>query len=177
MTTLISPARRAVHRTRAFCSYLHAKFDVGASSLPHPRKVNGGEDAYFIVSPTKECGGTWLGVADGVSAANDNGRYSRMLCEFAATKSHLASSPQALLQTAWSSANSTEGRSTACFAHLSTDGQLSWCNLGDGACWLLRARRACTDARYVSGATGQLRADSFTRSVSFPEKLCQHTQA
>ena len=28
---------------------------------------------------------------------------------------------------------------------------------------LLRARRACTDARYVSGATGQLRAGSSTR--------------
>jgi len=113
------------------------RFDIGAWSLPHPRKTNGGEDSHFVSPSSSQT--AWLGVADGVSAANDGGLYAHKLMRHAAELISTSSDtdPSAILQRAWTSAQSIDGRSTACIASL-TGSRLRWVNLGDGGCWILR---------------------------------------
>jgi len=51
-----------------------------------------------------------------------------------------ASDARALLHSCWMESQIIDGRSTACLVSLSSH-RMSWCNVGDGGCWVLRRRR------------------------------------
>ena len=121
-----------------------SQLDMGAWSLPHPRKSSG-EDAFFmsqamchgVAAPTAT-----FGVADGVSAAADGGEFARRLLAAATERCRdsTAADPQELLQSAWAEVSSVSGRSTACIASVDEGARLKVVNLGDSGCRVLRRR-------------------------------------
>ena len=132
--------------------------DIGMSSQPHPRKTNGGEDAGFFAQTPQS---TAFGVADGVSAACDDGLYARRLADSAAELSTSISCPHDLLAAAWKSVSALDGRSTACFGTIDgiIDGgrpRLRVSNLGDSRCWVLRARGPSAKLGIAASTTPQL---------------------
>ena len=138
---------------RTICSAVYWKrlrFDVGAATLPHPRKTNGGEDAFFFVE-SEESGSATMGVADGVSAANDGGKYAQSLMDAAASLAPSENDPYTLMHAAWTRAACIEGRSTACLASVANDERgalLRLCNLGDSGCFVLRPRGSRVGVAY-----------------------------
>jgi protein phosphatase PTC7 len=119
------------------------------TSLPHPDKAGGGEDALLALPG-------WVGVADGVGGWSrrgiDAGEYSRGLMNAAeenilggAASDHC---PSALLQKAWRAVEDKRiiGSSTALIAVLNGDGVLKAANLGDSGFIYLRPTAATAAA-------------------------------
>jgi protein phosphatase PTC7 len=119
----------------------HYKFKFTVGSIPHPKKMPFGEDAYFI----DDCGA--IGVADGVGGSAmlgiDPAEYaSHLMAEAQTISVRLRAAnkricPVEVLQAAYEAVSHIPGSATACIAALNGE-ELDVCNLGDSGCLIVR---------------------------------------
>jgi protein phosphatase PTC7 len=113
------------------------RFEARGVSIPHPKKSNNGEDAFY----NSNCGAS-MGVADGVGGwalhGIDAGLYARDLMQVARKLVEVdgETNPCTLLSIAYEAATAS-GSSTACIASLQSN-RLRVTNLGDSGLLVLR---------------------------------------